>query len=666
MPLLQRIIEHLRNLVLVSEITMVLMAASVIIMSAAYAYCVIIKKSNYENIIIRVGVLVRILMLIGFTIEFSHQKAVYSGNTIMDGKFRAAEQFSNYLFYGYIFVIGIYDIFTIGINKFRGFFHTFDLTMLSMPILYTLTFFILNFKFNEEAVVPFLILASLLVLPFMFFKLYWKQNIKWYCIFLGYTVLALGIYKVLRFEILFTSTLAAYFLIGVYELSRHLFRKGIEGISASLWRKLKLLSITIPMVLVYSCIIALNISPLQIEKKYHINSYYKEDAAFTSLGEAERLARIAVEDVDSEIRHWQGLQENFNNRYMLTVGNYSVSINGATGKIFDITTINERKEKSQGNLSEQAIREKTIKWLQAVGFTYDEARIHIKILQQADKYMVNIYNRYNDGSVYERASGEIQWYPDGKLYRAGIGLGFSNIKDYKHIKIDEAIIENQIKAWYEKLGEETPAYALGYASYWFGELNPLINISCKNKDSFRISAETGKIMSFNRRRDNEAYNKPSFTEEQYNKYKERAEQLARTFSSSWDRHPYRPLENATHEYGLYTYTAENGVLINYIHVNLDPQGNMLSFNENSHMKTEFTSDKEFKVSSSDALKLVTSQYKPFGIYTKRVKLAAEIKEDGTANYKWMVMVIPFRDVEHQIYYVDTDTGKITPLLNYNR
>ena len=117
MSLLQRIIEHLQNLVLVSDTTLMLMGVSIILISIAYFYCVIIKNNKYEKIIVIIGIVVRILMIIGFTIEFSHQKAIYQGSGVINDKYSSMEQFSNYLFYGYIFVIGIYDIFTIEINK---------------------------------------------------------------------------------------------------------------------------------------------------------------------------------------------------------------------------------------------------------------------------------------------------------------------------------------------------------------------------------------------------------------------------------------------------------------------------------------------------------------------------------------------------------------------
>jgi len=642
-----------------------LMSVSIIIMAATYVYFIIAKKNNYENIIVKIGILVRVLMIIGLTIEFSYQKAIYNGSAIIDGKDRAMDQFANYLFYGYIFVIGIYDIFTIGINKFRGFFHAFDLTIISTPILYGITYLMLNFGFNNDILRIVIILISVLVLPYFFFNLYWKQNVKWYVIFLGYTILSLIVYKKVGMKIIFSSTLISYFLIGSYELGRHLFNKARKASTSSLWSKLKYASIVFPLVIIFSCIVTLNISPIEIEKKYHIDSIYREDAIFTTVEEAENLARIALGDNNSNIAHWQATSEDFNNRYFFSLGNYSVEIDGAKGKIFDIRNRDKSEINNNEALTKEEIRGKTLKWLEAVGFTYDENRHHLKIEQEPNKYTVSISNKFTDGTIDDRMKSTIQWYLDGKLNYASLGLMFSNFKDYKDIKINEAIISQNLKSWYNKLGEEMPAYIIEHFTYWFGDFDPSVNVRCKNNDYFDIDMYTGKIISFHRN-SNEQNDKTSFTNETYNEYKDKAEKLASDFSSNWKDNDYALQESISKERYYYSFVGNKNELNNSIDIGLDLEGNFKAFNERIDIRSQLYSDKKFKVSSSTALKLVSKEYKPFSIYSKRVKLVAEIKDNGEINYKWMVVVLPFKKVEHQIYYVDVNTGKITPLLEYKK
>ena len=81
------------------------------------------KKNKYEPFIIKLGIFIRILMFIGFTIEFSHQRTVLADIGPWDVKDTAMNQFSNFLFYGYLFIVGIYYIITMSINKFKGFFY---------------------------------------------------------------------------------------------------------------------------------------------------------------------------------------------------------------------------------------------------------------------------------------------------------------------------------------------------------------------------------------------------------------------------------------------------------------------------------------------------------------------------------------------------------------
>jgi len=470
------------------------------------------------------------------------------------------------------------------------------------------------------------------------------------------------VYKISVIRTFFISTLISYLLIGMYEFSRFLFDKIKGTFSISLWSKFKILSIIFPLVLIYSSMITLNIPPLQINKKYYINSFYKENASFTSLQEAESLARVAVDDKNSYIKLSQGNSENFTNRYIFSIGDYSVEIDGATGKIFQITMLNENKINVKGNLNEEEIKGKTISWLKKIGFTYSENKSLIKIEKQTNQYTVNIFNKYNDGSVDDRSSCSIQWYDNGKLCSAIIGSNLFDLKDYKEIKIDESAINSNIKKWYEKSGESAPSYIIDSFSYWIGENNTYIQVKCKNNDSLGINPYNGQIVNFNKNKsDNE-----KITQEIYEKNNSKAEQLAKIYSNSWNNLNYKLEDTSFNENGNYTFISNKGILTNLINVKLDFQGNISAFSEinNSFSKTKLYSDKAFKISSTTALTLIANKYMPFGIYTKRVKLAVEVNEKGNINYKWMVMVVPFKDVEHQIYYVDVNTGKIDPLLDY--
>lgn len=608
-------------------------------------------------------------------LSFSYQRTIYPGNSLIAAKYNAMGQFSNYLFYGYIFVIGIYDIYTIGIKKFRGFFHAFDLAMISIPMIYGLTELILNFNFDKDSFLGLLMLVYFMVFPYLFFKLFWKQNFKWYAIFFSYSSVFL-LYVVVNLippnfflmEIGWMSVPISYFLLAMYELCRHLFNKIKKVFPLSVLGKLKTISMIVPVGLIYSCMIILNFIPMQIDKTYLVESIYKENVTFTSMEEAENLARIAVDDTNSNIKMWAGTSQNFNNSYMFSIGNYSVDVDSATGKISEIRTQNEIEMDSEKTLNEEDIKGKTLIWLKNIGVTYDEKCFEMKVEKQYNKYIVNIFNKFNDGSIDNNTYCGIQWNINGGIYSANLGNLF-NIDDYKEIKIDEVVIRENINMWYKKLGEETPDYVLKYLNYWFGDRDPSIFILCKNNDSFRINSENGEVLSFYRNTNENHDGEDNIIEiknKDYDKFKSNAEEIASLFSSNWNKSSYKLIDDfqGSEENRYYYFETSNDSLIKYLNIKLDSQGNMISFDEGYRWSNEYR-DKDFKISSSTALKLVSDRFKPLGIYTKRVKLAVEISESREVSYKWMVVVIPFKDVEHQIYYVDTETGEITALLNYS-
>lgn len=304
MSLLQRIIGHLQNLVLVSDITILLMSVSIVLMCCAYIYLIFTKENKYEGMVLRLGVLIRVLMLIGFTIEFLHQRGALAGGDILDNKDKAITQFSNYLFYGYLFIVGIYYLITIKFNKFKGYFYTFDLVMMSIPLLYALTSMILNLK--ELAENPFIVLLvlSLFALPYLFFKLYWKRNLKLYLLFFGIGIVQLVIFTVIEMKF-GTETISAYLLVGAYELLRKIFIKLSSKLSLRVWKGLKTASIVFPLILIYSSGVAVNVKPLVINKKYAFTTLINKDTRFTTLEEAKAVAKKAAGVEDGEVEMWE-------------------------------------------------------------------------------------------------------------------------------------------------------------------------------------------------------------------------------------------------------------------------------------------------------------------------------------------------------------------------
>jgi hypothetical protein len=635
-------------------------------MSCAYVYSIFDKKNKYESFMIKLGIFIRILMFIGFTIEFSHQRTTLVDVNQWNVKEKAMDQFSNFLFYGYLFIVGIYYIITMSINKFKGFFYTFDLAMTSIPLLYMLTTMIANYKELREEPLILIFVLSLFTLPYLFFKSYWKKNIKWYSIFFLIAVVQTSIILALHIKV-GLPTVMAYLLIGAYDICRKIFKNLMEKLQCNVKMGLKIASLVFPLILIYSSVAAINVKPMIFSRKYEIRMKYNKNTQFTSLEEAKAVARAAVGSENGEVKLWQPNTEDFHNVYRLSINNYAIDVNGVAGKLYSIRYESEKAISTDKDISDTDLKQKTIIWLKGIGYTYDDNLMEMKISRENKKYVVSIDRKSSDGKVYDdkfRGKTTLEWFGDGQLYYASISSIFT-LSDYNKIKIDENKIREALANWYTKLEEETPVYKISSLRTWYDlGRESSISVDCSNEDSFDISSESGKVLSFYRR----AKQNSNLDAEKHSEFQAKAVNLAKKFAY-YDTFNY-DIDDTENYIGKDQYylsynknDAEKSILIR-----LDSEGNLATFQQqNSSMhgnERKLYSDSDFKVNSNEAINKVSSLYKIFGIYSKRVKHVTEVDENGKQKLKWMVVVMPFNTLEHHIYFVDTENGEVKPLLQY--
>lgn len=685
MPLLQRIFEHFQNLVLLSDITIRLIWISIIMMCCIYVAGMIFKKVKYESLIVKVGILVRILMIIGFTIEFSYQRSANKGINLLYGKEGAMEQFSNYLFYGYMVVIGIYDILTIGINKFRGFFHTFDIAIMNIPVLYLITGSIIYITDSDTWYIIILVLA-LFALNFLFFKLYWEQNVKWYMILFMISAAELIYLLKSSMKVEVINLLPAfYMLLGLYELCRKIFFKFRKNQSVKSLNIISRISIIFPLLIIYMGLIGMDVTPLRPSRIYTVSTIYNKNIGVASLKTAETAARNAVEDKYGTLKLAQSNNSNFNDYYCFSIDNYFVQIDGITGKlnsiqyqtdmISDKDKISEEKKNVANKIATTSdIEQKTIRWLKSVGYTFDSSVMIMETEKEKDGgYMVLIYPKYSNGIIEKAETGparstvvEISWLKSGRIEKAFLNNKFFSLKDYSQIKIDNKRLEESIVQFYRKLNETVPPYTFGSKWYLFEQDTFNIPISCINGDKIEIDASTGEVVRFLRQSYTSGNaNETEVTAAQRQKYNSKAQAFAQSLSSKCDKLNYKLMNESYNNEYRYCYMDNKGVMSNSITITLDSEGELRSFEQGYSLSNSIQTytDNSFKVSSYTAIKAVSNLYRSLQIYSKRVNLVMETNDYGALGFKWRVVIIPFNTEEHQVYFVDVNSGQITKITN---
>jgi len=663
MTFFQKVIDHFQGLVILSDNSIMLIGACLIIMSLTALYFLFFKADYYEKYMPLIGIAIRVLMFIGFTLEFAHHTKISPILAGDEGKEYTIRQLSNYLLYAYVLVVGVYDILTIGINKFRGFFHAFDISMVSLPLIYTLTAFAVYMPKNRIEAMDILVLAllfSMVLMIYLFFQVYWKQTPKWYIIFFVVGILVVGITLSIQFK--YPQVLPIFLLLlGGYEGIKLLIKQIKAKGKAKVWKGLKLSSTVIILIIMIFGLNFIGINLLSSKEVYMPQMLFNRETSLITIQQAESTARAALKDNKSRFILTSTASMDFYNCIFAVLGDYRIEISEATGKVNNIN-FEDLKKAHPGKTTTDKIKNKTVELLKNCGYTYDSSKTDINIRENANFYEVNIKNKFSDGksnnSDSSRAIG-ITWFNNGELSHFSAPNYILDLKDYKDIKIDEAIIKSSIEAWYKKLGEKMPNYAVEdyNGAFAYSNKNNNLTVICDNGNSLSLDIKDGTVRSFFR----DGNSNVRLSNEAYEKYKGKAETIANEMLSSNES---KYVIDERYGKNLYTLIRDNKGIKSFINLSLDNEGNFKSFFELYNIAFSQYGKSDISISKNKALSLVADKYRFFGIYTKRAKLIEELQINGQTKPKWMVIVIPYMSREHHIYFVDVKTGEISSLQSY--
>ncbi|SHJ53000.1 hypothetical protein [Paramaledivibacter caminithermalis] len=679
MNIIQKIIWHVTKHRILSQTTIFLMGTSILLMAIVSLYYIFIKKKDYGRNMALAGVAIRILMLIAFTVELYHQMSIYplKGADLLS-KEDALEHLNYLLLLGYMVVVGIYYILTIEKSKYRGFFYTFDIGMMIIPIFNIfpiLIHVILEGQIQQS--IEIIVYISIVVLSiYLFFRMYWKKNILSYIL-----LFAAAISPIILFNILGYSE-AEYnpifiieiflMLLASYEGTRSMLSVIIEKKNLNLQSHLYVLSI-FPVLLIFLANPFYNIWDIGTDLgKYEVRETFYIGTPLTNLKRAEEVARITTGNTTDKIRPKYSINENFHNGYDLKIGDYWVQVASTEGTLLTVNRIGCHKIKDKKMLlKKEDAQQLSIDWLNNVGLDFNPKEIDIEISEEDSSFKVNFNKKFTDGSLLKDntndyiADSSISWYKDGALAGFENGYNFFAASSNSKKILDGLDIEKIIKNWYLDLGETSQPYIIIHEGFGFFPGDPYrLEVILKNKDHILLD-RNGEVVSFQRERNDD--------EDIFNgSYEEGlivAEKYLSEICKEWSKYDFeifkRGIDKGSKGYYEFIYPIDE-LNSYYINIALNSHGKLIRFNKGKRVinREKYLVKDDFPISRRQALNLVSKYYKPFEIYNKRIMMALTSDNDENYKYNWMIVVFPFGKVEHHVYFVDPYTGDIKEVYGY--
>lgn len=676
MNIIQEIIWHVTKHRILSQTTIFLMSISLLLISIVSLYHIFIKKKDYGRNMALVGVTIRVLMLIAFTVEFYHQMSIYP----MKGSREAALEHLNYLLLlGYIAVVGIYYISTIKTSKYRGFFYTFDIGMMIIPLLNILPILVyLGLEGDIEQVIQgigFIFMISLSI--YLFFRMYWKQSILSYILLFAVVISPMFVFYVLGYRDIKYNPISIMqiflVLLGLYEGTRRILSAIIEKRNIKFKSCAYVLAI-FPILLIFLTNPFYNIWDLGTSLgKYEIRETYNMGTPLTNLKQAEEVARIVTGNTQDEIMSKYSIHENFHNGYDLEIGDYWVQVASTEGELLTVNNKNDYKATKDRKvlLKKEDVKQLSIGWLNKVGLDFTPKEIDIKIKEEVNHFEVNFNKKFTDGSLLKQNTDRhiwdstISWYKDGTLAGFQNGHNFLGSNSNSKKNLDSLDIEKIIKNWYAELEEDPQPYAIIHEGFGFFPGDPYrLEIIMKNKDQILLN-KNGEVVNFRK----ESIKEEDVFSGSYEEGLIIAEKYAKKACKEWQQYKFEIFNDgfSRNQNGYYEFIYPIDELNSYyICIALNSKGKIRRFMKGKRVvnREKYLVKDDFPISRKKALDLVKTYYKPFEIYNVRTMMSFVSDNDENHKYKWMIVVFPFGKVEHHVYFVDPYTGDVDEVYGY--
>lgn len=645
MELISRFVLYIENYFLLSHFSKGIILWTLTALAIYGMISFFVKKWDNTKVSIYVGFAVRLALLIGLSIEMLHQANITEIANIYYDRQPSLRQFLQFLFFGYIIVVGFYYILTLKQKKNQGIFYTLDIAVLTLPALQFLTSMVIYMVKGEVErsditvfLIILLILVGCLVLFFLnYWKFRWLTIIPFYVVVLFVGLLIFALRKDTAVDIMEISNLIIF--LGLL-MTYHLFKRSENGL---LERFKRPFSLVIAFIFLVLCNPIYNVADAAFASTdAEVRLRYFESTDLVQLSEAKELASKITGD--DHFSFHQPESQDFHNRYWLQSKNYAVDIDGISGEVVDVHRQTEPVGKKLSN-DEYIARSKQL--LENMGRTLlTDEQIFANITEKDNQIYVELSPKLNDGSKVKGFNNmdaflntTFTWEKES-LVEFHERLNLSPVESYKDIQVDSKEIQTILQKWYDMLEQEVPAYVVDDVQYGYSNRTIEIQISTSNDQMISLDGHTGEILYFSG--DLANYKQIDF------------EELVTKILKSKDIKPENWKRERIYSSWEWREKKPDDTKLSYVHDFGYTQGEP-NFSYDKEIDYYRKVDRNVKISSSREAYEAVAKELEYTPYASRAKLTEVIDENDQIRLAWLIVIQPYKTSEHRLYLVDIDT-----------
>ncbi|MCY9309647.1 hypothetical protein MOF23_11770 [Bacillus inaquosorum] len=630
---------HFERYFILSRQSTLLIQWSIVVLAGLYLLVHHPKINRYRTMFLA-GVLLRIVLLAGVSVELIHQVQVTNfSSTYLRDDGNELLPLLHFLLYGYVLLTAFHYMLVLRDHGGKGMFYTFDLAVVSLPIVQMIFSFFSFLKEYPDGFEPidfvflFLIIILPIVLNVLFFKLYWRTNKillgLFYTLIIGLLVLLLAPYpEHISIDYGAVMPYTIYLTMAGFLMSYHLFQKsGKVYVRVNKWLTM---AVIVFFILLLNPIYNVGTAAFAVSKPANVHDSFNFVGEHISLEKAEQILKSFFPTDETLYLHDTKMDVHY--FYAFESMSYEAEVDEVSQLILNYQYLKKPRGKT---LTDQEYVRKSVAFLERHGRVLNKDHVETVVSKEDGQTVVHIFLKNQFHKKDNDDEGTVFYWEKETLMGFGEDPSIYQLNSLQHVHITEQDIHDKVKEMFAVLNIPKQPYQITDIES-NSLLGSLVQVETKDGIVLDFESESGSLQSLSL----PTKKNISLTNSRLQ------QQILLVFGADVSEMKKKSRQSDTVMYHdsskTYELFEDQGLLNVYVYSD--------------------TRDKSFPYTYRDgklAYEKVAAAYRDV-IYKKRMRPII-IQRGNERHYAWLIIIQPFGSNRHDAYVVDGETQEVKSL-----
>lgn len=639
MELFSYYVLHFERYFILSRQSTLLIQWSIVVLAGLYLLVHHPKINRYRTMFLA-GVLLRIVLLAGVSVELIHQVQVTNfSSTYLRDDGNELLPLLHFLLYGYVLLTAFHYMLVLRDHGGKGMFYTFDLAVVSLPIVQMIFSFFSFLKEYPDGFEPidfvflFLIIILPIVLNVLFFKLYWRTNKillgLFYTLIIGLLVLLLAPYpEHISIDYGAVMPYTIYLTMAGFLMSYHLFQKsGKVYVRVNKWLTM---AVIVFFILLLNPIYNVGTAAFAVSKPANVHDSFNFVGEHISSEKAEQILKSFFPTDETLYLHDTKMDVHY--FYSFESMSYEAEVDEVSQLILNYQYLKKPRGKT---LTDQEYVRKSVAFLERHGRVLNKDHVETVVSKEDGQTVVHIFLKNQFHKKDNDDEGTVFYWEKETLMGFGEDPSIYQLNSLQHVHITEQDIHDKVKEMFAVLNIPKQPYQITDIES-NSLLGSLVQVETKDGIVLDFESESGSLQSLSL----PTKKNISLTNSRLQ------QQILLVFGADVSEMKKKSRQSDTVVYHdsskTYEFFEDQGLLNVYVYSD--------------------TRDKSFPYTYRDgklAYEKVAAAYRDV-IYKKRMRPII-IQRGNERHYAWLIIIQPFGSNRHDAYVVDGETQEVKSL-----